>query len=114
MKNLVQQGQTLTLVAPYALASGEAFLKGKIFAVATNAAAAAANVEAMVEGVFSLPKAAVEFSQGEAVYWDAAAKKVTDVAAGNTLVGCATEAAAADVGFGVVSIDRSPKTIVGA
>lgn len=114
MKNYVQDGRVLSLTAPAALASGEAFLTGAVFAVANHAAAEGAVVNATVEGVFTLPKAVVAISQGAALYWDATAKALTTDDAGNTLV--ASAAAAALLGDTTVaaSIDRSPKTIVGA
>ena len=58
MKNYVQPGETLTLTAPRALASGAGLLVGSIFAIATADAAQGANVEAITRGVFDLPKAA--------------------------------------------------------
>lgn len=94
MKNFVQRGDTLTLVAPYDVASGAGLLVGAIFAVATAAALNTKDVEARTEGVYDLPKAAGAVTQGAKLYWDNAAKNVTTTAAGNTLIGVATQAAA--------------------
>lgn len=63
----------------------------------------------MVEGVFALPKnAAVVMSQGDRAFWDATAKEITDVSAGNTLVGVVTEVAAADATTVAVKIVDGP------
>jgi predicted RecA/RadA family phage recombinase len=95
MKNYVQPGETLPLVAPYDVASGAGFLVGALFAVATAAALSGATVEARTVGVYDMAKTAGQsFTQGAKVYWDDAAKSVTGVATGNTLIGVATQAAA--------------------
>ena len=94
MKNFVQEGGTITLTAPYAVASGAGLLVGTIFGVAKSAAANAAPVEASIRGVFDLAKAAGALTQGAKVYWDNAAKNVTATSAGNTLIGAVTQAAA--------------------
>lgn len=94
MRNFVQTGDVLSLTAPAALASGDGFLVGAIFAVACGAAASGALVEGRVSGVFELPKAAGAITQGANVYWDNTAKNVTTTATDNTLIGKATEAAA--------------------
>jgi predicted RecA/RadA family phage recombinase len=95
MKNFVQKGDTITLIAPAGgVVSGQAFMVGSIFAVAAYDAAAGDEVEADVVGVFEIGKAAVAVTQGAPLYWDAAAKVLTTVATGNTLVAAATEAAA--------------------
>jgi predicted RecA/RadA family phage recombinase len=94
-KNYVQPGDTLPLIAPYNVASGGGFLVGSLFSVALAAALAGAPVEGRNAGVWDLPKTAGQaFVQGAKVYWDDAAKTVTGVAAGNTLIGVATQAAA--------------------
>lgn len=99
MKNFVQPGDTLTLVAPYAVAAGAGLLVGSIFGVAGTTAASGANVEADVTGVFDLAKAAgAAWTQGARIYWDDTAKNCTTTASTNKLIGVATQAAAlADV-----------------
>lgn len=54
MKNYIQEGTTLTLVAPYALTSGDPFLVGSILAVAQDDALISASVVGVTEGVFAL------------------------------------------------------------
>lgn len=94
MKNFVQPGNTVTLTAPTGgVKSGDGFLVGAIFAVAAYDAAEAADVEGATIGVFDLPKDSSVITQGEAIYWDNTAKKITGTAAGNTLVGKAVVAA---------------------
>jgi predicted RecA/RadA family phage recombinase len=94
MKNFVQPGENLTLVAPRQLSSGNGFLVGSIFAVASADAANAAPVVGVTEGVFDLPKATGAVTQGAKLYWDNTAFNVTTNASGTTLIGVATQASA--------------------
>lgn len=94
-RNFVQPGETLTLPAPRALASGQGFLVGALFAVALAAAAIGAPVEGRRVGVWSLTKASGEaWTVGQRLYWDNTAFRVTSTAAGNTLIGVAAQAQA--------------------
>ncbi|WCT73934.1 DUF2190 family protein [Sphingomonas naphthae] len=108
MKNFVQQGDNLDLVAPRNLTSGAAFLVGSIFAVASVDAVSGAALAGVTRGVFDLPKAAGAVTQGAKLYWDNTNFVVTTTASGNTLIGVATQAAAsgdatARVKLGVVA-----------
>lgn len=95
MKNFVQKGDTLTLVAPYAVTSGGGLLVGSIFGVAATAAALGASVDADVVGVFDLAKATgAAWTQGQKIYWDDTAKNCTGTVGTNKLIGVATQAAA--------------------
>ena len=95
MKNFVQMGDTLTLTAPYAVASGAGALVGSIFGVATGTVASGGEGEFKTTGVFDLAKtSALAISVGDKVYWDNTNKEVNKTASGNTLVGVATTAAA--------------------
>jgi len=95
VKNFVQPGTTLTLTAPYAVASGDGLLVGAIFGVATKAAALGEAIEACVTGVFDLKKTASQaWNPGDKVYWDNTNKETTKTLTGNTLIGVATEAVA--------------------
>lgn len=94
MKNFVQPGHNLDLVAPRDLTSGAGFLVGSIFAVASLAVAAGAVVAGVTEGVFELPKAAGAVTQGQKIYWDNTAFNVTTTSTSNTQIGVATAAAA--------------------
>ena len=94
MKNFIQDGHILTLAAPYDVASGAGLLVGSIFGVSTAAALNTKPVEARVVGVYDLLKTAGQApTQGAKAYWDNAAKSVTTVSAGNTLIGVFTRAA---------------------
>jgi len=94
-RNFIQPGETITVVAPRNVASGEGVLVGSIFAVALAAAAAGQAVEARRVGVFDLTKAAGQaMTAGQKVYWDNAAFNVTTTAAGNTPIGATTQAQA--------------------
>lgn len=95
MKNYVQLGENLTLSAPRALKSGDGFIVGALFAVASADAANAGTVVGVTEGVFDLPKAAGAVTAGQKLYWDNTAFSVTTTASGNTLIGAAVQAAAA-------------------
>ncbi len=94
MRNFVQTGEVLTLVAPYDVVSGAGFLIGSLFAVAVAPAASGKAVNGRPAGVFDLAKAAGAITAGAKVYWDDAAKKATTTSAGNTLIGVATQDAA--------------------
>lgn len=96
MRNYVQRGETVTLTAPAALVSGQGFLVGAIFAVATADAASGAEVEGLTVGVVDLPKATIEaIGQGARVYWDAGEGEVTadDNEGANIAIGAAVQAA---------------------
>ena len=89
MKNFVQAGDRMVVLAAVAILSGEAMLVGAKVGVAETSAAINEETVLLLTGVFELPKAAVAIAQGALVYWDNVAKKVTTVAGGNTLMGSA-------------------------
>jgi predicted RecA/RadA family phage recombinase len=90
MKTYIQPGHAITLLAPYAVESGDGLLVGALFGVASHDAASGAEVETQLTGVLDLAKTASQaWTSGAKVYWDNAAKRVTNVASGNTLVGVA-------------------------
>lgn len=96
MRNFIQPGDTMTLVAPYAVTSGGGILVGALFGVALNAAANGASVEVKMSGVFDLPKATGEaWTAGQRVYWDNTNRRLTTTVGTNTLVGAAARAQAA-------------------
>lgn len=83
MKNFIQDGDVLTLTAPYDVASGAGFQVGNIFAVATSAALSAASVEGKLHGVFDLAKTSAQaWTVGDPIYWDNTNKVATNVAGG--------------------------------
>jgi predicted RecA/RadA family phage recombinase len=90
MRNYIQPGHVLTLLAPYDVASGDGLLVGSIFGVASGDALSGAEVEAQLTGVVEIAKTASQaWTAGAKVYWDNTAKRVTNVASGNTLIGVA-------------------------
>lgn len=95
MKNYVQDGETITLVAPYALASGDGALVGSFFVIAANAAANGATFEGKTNGVYAITALSTDTGTvGTKVYWDNTNKRITTTAAGNSLVGALTVAKA--------------------
>lgn len=106
MINSLYSGKIITLVAPYAVASGGGVKVGAIFGVAANAAASGAAVEVVREGVFLMPCVPADtLAQGAKVYWDDTNKTCTATASGNTLVGAAESAKAAAVTSARVLLD---------
>jgi predicted RecA/RadA family phage recombinase len=99
MKNYIQPGDTLTLVAPYAVASGAGLLVGSIFGVAVATAAISTPVEAVTMGVFDLAKAGSQaWAVGARIYWDDTAKNCTTTASTNKLIGVAVAAVGSGAG----------------
>jgi predicted RecA/RadA family phage recombinase len=108
MNNYIQCGDTLTLVAPYNVASGAGFLVGAIFAVAARTVLAGNPVEGVREGVFTLPKTAAQaWAPGDKVYWDDANKRCDSDSTVGLLIGAASEAAANPSDTGVVVLTAS-------
>jgi predicted RecA/RadA family phage recombinase len=108
MKTYIQPGHAIALAAPYAVGSGDGLLVGAIFGVASHDAASGAEVETQLTGILDLAKTASQaWTAGAKVYWDNSAKRVTNVASGNTLVGVAVLAVGggADDGIGRVRLN---------
>jgi predicted RecA/RadA family phage recombinase len=94
MKNFIQPGNIITLVAPTGGAvSGEPVIVGAFFGIAAYTAAAGQPVETQLTGVFELPKdTVVAINQGDQVYWDAGNQGVTNISTTSTiLIGACTE-----------------------
>lgn len=96
MNNFVQLGDNITLPSPNDVKSGEGALIGSIFGVASTAAKLGEDCAFVRIGVFNLPKQATQaWTSGQKVYFDPAAKLVTNVAAGGVLIGAAAGAVGA-------------------
>ena len=118
MQNYVQKGQTLTVVAPYNVASGGGVLvagTGYVFGIAVNTQNQNDSMEIVVEGVFDLAKDASTFANGDYVYWDNANKVATSTAAGNKKIGVAVlsqpggvNAPGGNAGDGTVRVRLNP------
>jgi predicted RecA/RadA family phage recombinase len=95
MKNFVQMDGVITVIAPYAVASGQGVLVGALFGIAAYDAALGAAVEIKREGVFDVSAVTADTAaQGAKIYWDNTARKLTTTVASNTLVGAVTVAKA--------------------
>jgi predicted RecA/RadA family phage recombinase len=107
MKNFIQRGDTVTLVAPYALASSGLGVKvGSIVGVAVAAASSGADVEVALTGVFDVKKTSAQaWTVGALVYWDDSAKEFTTTSTSNTLAGVAVAAAANPTATGRVRLN---------
>jgi predicted RecA/RadA family phage recombinase len=93
--NYIQEGDTLDLAAPYAVDAGDGALIGTLFCVALVTLASGATGAFMTEGVWSLNKTSAQaWTVGAKIYWDNTNKECTTTATSNTLIGCATAAAA--------------------
>ena len=95
--NYIQPGDTLTIPAPAAVLSGGVVIAGDIRGIAQGDAISGAPVDVSTRGVWELPKVAANaFTLGAKVYWNGTDALATTTASGNTLLGVAVEAAAAD------------------
>ncbi|WP_422460253.1 DUF2190 family protein [Endozoicomonas sp. ALB115] len=91
-RNKIQEGRLITVIATGAITSGQGVLTGALFGVAMTDAATGEAFEKDTCGVYELPKTvADDITQGAKVYWTGSA--VSKTASGNTLIGCASEAA---------------------
>ena len=82
MNNYVQRGNTITVVAPYAVTGGggvEVIGTGYLFGIAVNTQLVGDNMEIVTEGVFDLVKDGSTFVNGDYVYWDNTAKLASSV-----------------------------------
>ena len=94
MQNYVQKGQTLTVIAPFALLSGGGCQVGNIFGVSVNNQNTGDSSELVVEGVFDLAKDTSTFNPGDKVFWNnttqlATSSPLTAVGASNKEIGFA-------------------------
>ena len=94
MKNKIQNGDVLSLAAPYDRTSGQGALIGSIFGVSVTDVLSGATGQFAVESVFEINKLSTDVvSLGSKIYWDDTNKRCTVTATGNTLIGAAIEAA---------------------
>ncbi|RCW83323.1 DUF2190 family protein [Paracoccus lutimaris] len=99
-KNYVQKGDTITIAAPVAVASGGIVKAGSIIGVAQGSAEIGGKVDVACGGVWELPKVASEAYAGPGVpvYYNSGNGLVTSTASGNTKLGVAIESVAASTG----------------
>lgn len=109
-KLFVQPGNVITFTsAPYARTSGQGVLVAELFGVAVEDSLIATPVTASLDGVHAITKqAALAINQGDAVYWDDAAREV-DTTNTNVPIGFAFNAAlAGDATVDVLLNNTSP------
>lgn len=96
MKNMVQDGDVVTVAAPYAVTSGQGAQVGVMFGVATHDAANGATLELLVEPcVVDLTALSTDTATvGAALYWDNTNKRLTTTVGSNLKVGVAVAAKA--------------------
>lgn len=89
MKTKVQDGNVLTLTAPYNVSSGGGAKVGtNIFGVAVNDVLSSASGEFAVEGVFDLTALSTDTgTAGTIWYWDDGNKRVTTTASTHIKIG---------------------------
>jgi predicted RecA/RadA family phage recombinase len=107
MKNFIQRGDTLTLIAPAGgVVGGNTYLIGALVVVALATAAAGAEFSAARLGCFELAKVAAQaWTPGQPAYWDNAAGLWTNVGgAGVTRAGTIIAAAANPTATGQVCL----------
>ncbi len=107
----VQEGEMITIVAPYAVTKGNIVIFGAAFGVAIDNAASGANLVVDVSGgVWTLPKTAAasnSFALGANAYWDNTNSAVTASATSNTRIGVAVVAAATGDTTGTFRVNPS-------
>lgn len=106
MRNFIQPGKVLTMVAPAGGAvSGKFYKIGAIFGVAATSADEGDNFELATGEVYELPKTSAEaWATGDVIYATAAGI-MTTTSTSNTKVGVAVAVAANPSGSGLVRLN---------
>lgn len=109
MKNFIQKGVTVPLIAAVAVSGGAFVIQGVLCGIAQHDAAVGESVEVLLEGVVEVQKTSAEaWTAGAPVYLDPANLVATVVAtAGNILIGAAIEAAADPSSTGIMRLNGS-------
>lgn len=106
MKNFIQSGCTLTVIAPANVLGGQALLVGAIFGVACHDAVQGTPVEINRFGVYALAAVAADtLAAGDKVYWDNTARRATKTATNNVLIGAAATAKSGTESSATVLLD---------
>ena len=113
--NYIQEGETLDLLAPYAVSSGDGMKVGSIFAVAAGDAANGAAVRGHICGVWTLAKTSAQaWTVGQKIYWDNSNKRCDSDGTLGQLIGVATAIAANPTSTGAVRLNcGAPATAEG-
>jgi len=109
MKNFVQHGDMITVIAAAAITSGQLVRVNSLIGVAATDAAIGEEVEIKTTGVFDLPKTSAQaWTAGNPIYAIAASGLLTNVpGTGNYLVGVAMADAANPSATGRVRLNGS-------
>jgi predicted RecA/RadA family phage recombinase len=115
MKNFIQDGNVLTLTSPAVTGckSGDLIIVGAIAGVAAYDAAAGAEVEVAVVGVFELAKASGQLTEGSLVSWDTGAHEVVTPGAGKYPIGVAVAEAGTNDATVRVRLNGTPTAAAG-
>ncbi|MBB4092454.1 DUF2190 family protein [Ochrobactrum pecoris] len=107
MRNFIQPGKVITVVAVAAVTSGSLVVVGKIFGIAATSAAIGEEFELALGGVYELPKVSAEaWTVGAEIYADASGIATT-IATGATKIGVAVAATANPSGVGNVRLNAN-------
>lgn len=107
MKNFILQGDTLDVVAPSNVLSGQFVQIGNLGGVATTTALAGQTFALKTTGVFEAAKLSTEsWTVGAVVYWDATNLVATLTAGSNKIMGRVAEPVVAPGSVGRVLLSR--------
>lgn len=95
MRNFIESGTVFYAVLDDDIGPGQLVIVGELVGVTVTGGLAGERIACKRRGVFSLPKVSGAIGQGDKVYKKADEDAITKTATGNTLVGCAHEAAEA-------------------
>lgn len=106
--NYIQEGDVLTLTAPYTVTSGQGAQVGSQFAVALKDTTNATEGEFATSGVWSLAKTSAQaWTVGQKVYWDNGNKRCDSDGTVGILIGVATAVAANPSSTGNVKLNEA-------
>lgn len=109
MKNYIQPGDVVTLIAPAAVDAGVPIANGVLVGVTITDAENGAEVECATRGVFELAKTSAQaWTVGAAIYLIPSTRIVTTATtSGNILIGTAAAAASNPSATGLVRLNGS-------
>ena len=106
--NYIQEGDILTLTAPYTVTSGQGAQVGSLFGVALGDVTNATAGEFATEGVFDLAKTSAQaWTVGQKIYWDNSNKRCDSDGTVGILIGVATAVAANPSSTGYVKLNEA-------
>lgn len=113
-KNFVQEGETITLLAPDDVLSGAGVKLGDLFGIALFDALDGDPVEVGLCGVYDVAKVSAQaWAAGDPIYWDNSAKLATTVAGANLPIGHAILVAANPSATGRLLLSSGPPGAAG-